>query len=293
MRRLYIYRVIEDNIPRYYARLVYTGAAMFVVVAIGGVLTVSLLGSSVVEAVEQADQTMSEQKQAYIVKRSFCVKEGKGKPAYIADHSVLSHETAQSVMRRQDDITVWESGRSTFAVIEHNIPSEPTSVHLSLERDGELHVFSYEPADCDQQQREGVLPETCTNVPLAEADQTYRALFDASHDLQELYASAVSALNDPISYESGYRYLGKKRYEGTVYHIVRRHVSDDMFVDTFLDLKTNEKQLQKIYIVKEDRAYEMAEVGCFDHELTSQEEFATLFNPQAFAFEKRGVVAAR
>ena len=126
------------------------------------------------------------------------VEEGKDKAEVVARISELDASVAELVPQRSEEVEFWSHGTNVMTVVRSNMPQQPARAFMNLERDNHVHVFRYEPEDCNSQtdtitssgcsMRQGLTPE----------QKTYRKVFDGVHSIDADYQELLSIHTKPF-----------------------------------------------------------------------------------------------
>ena len=212
----------------------------------------------------QAAELLAAEGGIYHVTRE--ITEGSDKQAFVAE--VIG--VTETVEPRTDVVETYQHSDTALALIESNGTERPFEAYLSREHtDGELALHHYGPTR-----------------RLVDQD---REPYDAAHDLASLY-TAYTSLERPsipvLAPEAEFVALDPDTGQAQF----RTVLSEDITVDSFVDLETKLVTEDIIYVKGAGSTYEMTRVTYRERAIIPAEQFEDVFDPTEFDYE---VVAIR
>lgn len=247
----------------------------------------------IVNAVEEAHNSLNEKKETAVLHVQRIISEGKDKAAYISEKNNLPIEEVETVPLRRDLIHSWETGVQVFGIVEHDLPNVPGVAYLKVSDGSHVHVLDYKAQDCGT---ENLLPrptEGCTTQEVMSAEtQAHRKLFDSVHNLSDMYNFLYSNGIDTVTslYFDPDTSGGVVAVDGVEYYLLTTHPKENIVVKHYVSTETLLPTKDIVYIIDGEKTYEMAVVDYEIIEWLEKGEKQEYFDLNAYPYEQRYLV---
>ena len=201
----------------------------------------------------------------------------------------------KDIVVRSEVVERWEHGNYSLGIINSALPGTPVEVHLNYENEDHVHVFEYQPSDCQEQASVGLFSEGCENArELRREEKEARRVLDRAHDLGTLYTDVTGF--DPgkdselVQWLQDMKYIGKEEVGDSKRALFIVQHSEDLRSVLSFDTKTGKLLERRIFVVTPDKEYEMTVVEYGDITWLPSDQLDTIFNPTDYAFEQTSLI---